>query len=95
MIMHETGSHLVLYVFIYLVLSTTLLKRAACRDLGKKGRLCKATDTILEKYRFTNSETKRSTEFQMGRRISDQRIAHWWPEALQMQSRRSSDGTKD
>lgn len=81
--------------FVFTLLSTTLLKPAACGDLGKKGRLCKATDTILEKYRFTNSETKRSTEFQMGRRISDQRIVHWWPEALQMQSRRSSDGTKD
>ena len=59
--------------FVFTPLSTTLLKPAACRDLGKKGRLCKATDTILEKYRM-NSETKRSTEFQMGRRICDQTI---------------------
>lgn len=52
--------------FVFTLLSTALLKPAACGDLEKKGRLCKATGTILEKYRFTNSETRKAQNFRWG-----------------------------
>lgn len=62
--------------------SLTLLnipvKTCCVQGLGKEGNgmLCKFADSMLEKYRFTNSKTKRSTEFQVGHRLCNQRIAY-------------------
>lgn len=65
--------------FVFSLFSTSLLKPAVCRGLGKRRTVYKFADLMLEKYGFINLETKRSTEFQAGQRSCDPRIAPWWP----------------
>lgn len=80
--------------FIVSLFSTSLLKSVLCRDLGKKSRLCKFADNTKE-IQITNSETKRSTKFQVAPKSCDLRIAHRWPKGLRKHSHWSSDSTQN